>query len=61
MFSGVGYDVQDLVKIIFMGMIFVLSVGGISYFLKEYMWFEDMVNGVNVFLYILLVLDKKDL
>jgi len=48
-----------MVSIVFVVMIFVLSVGGISHSSKEFTKPEDMTNGANVLLQTILAIDKE--
>jgi len=57
--SGAGHDAQNLARIAPTGMIFVPSVGGISHSPKEYTRPEDMENGVNVLLHVILKIDQN--
>ncbi len=59
--SGAGHDAQDMAKIAPTGMIFIPSVGGISHSPKEYSRPEDIVNGVNVLLHTILMIDQETL
>lgn len=53
--SGVGYDVIYIVKYCLMVMIFILCVNGLSYNEVEDVLFEDVMCGVDVLLYVMLV------
>jgi N-carbamoyl-L-amino-acid hydrolase len=44
-----------------MGMIFIPSVGGVSHSPEEFSRREDVINGANVLLRALLMLDGEDL
>jgi N-carbamoyl-L-amino-acid hydrolase len=55
--SGAGHDSQELSVIAPVAMIFVPSVGGISHSPKEFTKAEDMTNGANVLLRVMLKLD----
>jgi N-carbamoyl-L-amino-acid hydrolase len=55
--SGAGHDAQEMSRLGPMGMIFVPSVGGISHSPKEFTRPEDIENGANVLLQVLLDLD----
>ena len=57
--SGAGHDAQNLAPIAPIGMIFVPSVGGVSHSPEEYSRPEDVVNGANVLLNAVLVLDGE--
>ena len=57
--SGAGHDAQNLARIAPIGMIFVPSVGGISHSPAEHSRPEDVVNGANVLLNMLLALDTQ--
>jgi len=46
--------------LLFIGMIFIPSRGGISHSPEEYSTFEQMANGTNVLLNTILTLDKLD-
>ena len=48
--SGAGHDAQMMARVGPMGMIFVPSVGGISHSPRELTRWEDCVNGANVLL-----------
>ena len=52
--SGAGHDAQALATVGPMGMIFVPSIGGISHSPKEFSQPNDIVNGANVLLAMLL-------
>lgn len=56
--SGAGHDAQDLARIGPMGMIFVLSVKGISHSPLELTRPGDVTNGANVLLQTVLRLDR---
>jgi beta-ureidopropionase / N-carbamoyl-L-amino-acid hydrolase len=56
--SGAGHDAQELARIAPMGMIFVPSVGGISHSPKEYSRPEDIANGADLLLQVVLRLDR---
>ncbi len=57
--SGAGHDAQDMARLGPMGMIFVPSVRGISHAPAEFTKPEDVVNGANVLLGSLLLLDRQ--
>jgi N-carbamoyl-L-amino-acid hydrolase len=57
--SGAGHDAQSMAVLGPMGMIFVPSVGGISHSPKEFTRPVDVVNGANVLLATLLIVDKQ--
>ena len=57
--SGAGHDAQEMAHICRMGMIFVPSVGGISHSPKEFTRAEDVVNGVNVLLNAVMLVDAR--
>lgn len=46
MISRVYYDFLFMVRILFMGMIFILCYKGYSYCFDEFFFVEDMVKGV---------------
>jgi N-carbamoyl-L-amino-acid hydrolase len=56
--SGAGHDAQHMAALGPAGMIFVPSVGGISHAPKEFTKPEDVVNGANVLLQVILALDE---
>jgi N-carbamoyl-L-amino-acid hydrolase len=56
--SGAGHDAQEIARIGPVGMIFIPSVAGISHSPKEYSRPEDIANGANVLLHMLLKLDS---
>lgn len=55
--SGAGHDAQDLARIAPAGMIFIPSLGGISHSPRELSRRQDITNGANVLLQILLAID----
>ena len=55
--SGAGHDAQDMARIAPTGMIFVPSVGGISYSPHEFTDARDMANGADVLLHTVLAID----
>ena len=57
--SGAGHDAQMLARITPMGMIFVPSVDGISHSPKELTRWQDCVNGSNVLLQTILLIDRS--
>jgi beta-ureidopropionase / N-carbamoyl-L-amino-acid hydrolase len=59
--SGAGHDAQSMAQLGPMGMIFIPSIGGISHSPKEYSRPEDIVNGANVLVGVLLKLDETNL
>src|SRR5437868_2447390 len=59
--SGAGHDAQEIAPIAPVGMIFVPSVGGISHSPREYSKPEDIANGANVLLQVLLKVDRASL
>jgi len=61
MASGAGHDAQDMARIAPTGMIFVPSAGGISHSPAELTSPDDMANGVNVLLGVILRLDEGGL
>src|SRR5215510_12668737 len=56
--SGAGHDAQEIARIGPVGMIFIPSVGGISHSPKEFSRPEDIANGANVLILVLLRLDS---
>jgi len=58
--SGAGHDAQALARICPTGMIFVPSVGGFSHSSREFTRWEDCVNGANVLLHAVLLLEEGD-
>lgn len=56
--SGAGHDSQHMSTICPAAMIFVPSVGGISHSPKEFSKEEDMANGANLLLQMILQVDK---
>ncbi len=56
MTSGAGHDAQMMARICPTAMIFVPSVNGISHNVAEYTEPEDLVNGANTLLHVLLEL-----
>jgi len=56
--SGAGHDSQEMSRIGLMGMIFIPSVGGISHSPHEFSRPDDITNGSNVHLQLLLKLDQ---
>ena len=56
--SGAGHDAQDMARLGPMGMIFVPSVAGVSHAPRELTRPEDVVNGANVLLGSLLLMDR---
>jgi N-carbamoyl-L-amino-acid hydrolase len=59
--SSAGHDSQNMALLGPMGMIFIPSVGGISHSADEFSRRDDIINGVNVLLHSLIILDKEDL
>jgi beta-ureidopropionase / N-carbamoyl-L-amino-acid hydrolase len=59
--SGAGHDAQEMARLGPAGMIFVPSVSGISHSPREFSRPEDITNGVNVLLGVLLKLDGMNL
>ena len=57
--SGAGHDAQDMARLGPVGMIFIPSVGGISHSPREFSRPEDIANGANVLLQVLLKLDRE--
>jgi beta-ureidopropionase / N-carbamoyl-L-amino-acid hydrolase len=57
--SGAGHDAQAMSRLGPMGMIFIPSVAGISHSPREFSKPEDIVNGSNVHLHLLLKLDRE--
>jgi N-carbamoyl-L-amino-acid hydrolase len=56
--SGAGHDAQMAARLCPMGMIFVLSIDGISHSLRELSRWEDCTNGANALLHTVLALDR---
>jgi N-carbamoyl-L-amino-acid hydrolase len=56
--SGAGHDAQSMAVLGPVGMIFVPSVDGISHSPKEFSRSEDIVNGANVLLDVVLRIDR---
>lgn len=54
--SGAGHDSQNMASLAPTGMIFVPSVGGVSHSPAEYSRWEDVANGANVLLNVVLAL-----
>jgi N-carbamoyl-L-amino-acid hydrolase len=59
--SGAGHDAQEMARLGPVGMIFVPSVAGISHSPREFSRPEDIANGANVLLHVLLKLDTLKL
>lgn len=57
--SGAGHDAQEMARIAPIGMIFVPSVGGTSHSPKEFTPTQDMINGANVLLQTILLIDRN--
>jgi N-carbamoyl-L-amino-acid hydrolase len=57
--SGAGHDAQEMARIAPMGMIFIPSKDGVSHAPNEYSSPEDIANGANVLLQVILNLDKS--
>lgn len=57
--SGAGHDSQHIASIAPAGMIFIPSIGGVSHSPKEFSTTADIVNGVNVLMQTVLLLDKE--
>jgi beta-ureidopropionase / N-carbamoyl-L-amino-acid hydrolase len=57
--SGAGHDAQAMSHLGPMAMIFIPSVGGISHSPREFSKPDDIVNGSNVHLHLLLKLDQE--
>lgn len=57
--SGAGHDAQAMSRLGPMAMIFIPSVGGISHSPREFSRPDDIVNGANVHLHLLLKLDQE--
>jgi N-carbamoyl-L-amino-acid hydrolase len=58
--SGAGHDAQEIARIGPVGMIFIPSIGGISHSPKEFSRPQDIENGANVLLQVVLAFDGKD-
>ena len=58
--SGAGHDAQHMARLGPSGMIFVPSVGGISHAPKEFTRPQDVVNGANVLLQVILAIDAAE-
>ncbi len=58
--SGATHDAQSMARIGPIGMIFVPSIGGISHAPEEFSRPEDVVNGANVLLRSVLLLDAQN-
>jgi N-carbamoyl-L-amino-acid hydrolase len=56
--SGAGHDAQEISVIGPVGMIFIPSIGGISHSPKEFSRPEDIENGANVLLQVVLKFDE---
>ncbi len=56
--SGAGHDAQDVARIAPTGMIFVPSAGGLSHSPHEFTHPEEMANGANVLLQMILRIDQ---
>jgi len=56
--SGAGHDAQEIANIGPVGMIFIPSVGGISHSPREFSKPEDIANGANVLLHVVLNFDR---
>src|SRR5215471_794255 len=57
--SGAGHDAQEISRLGPVGMIFIPSVGGISHSPKEFSRPQDIENGANVLLQMVLKFDRK--
>ena len=57
--SGAGHDAQEIANIGPVGMIFIPSVGGISHSPREFSKPEDIANGANVLLHVVLNFDRN--
>ncbi len=57
--SGAGHDAQSIAAIAPMGMIFAMSVGGLSHTPAEFTRIEDAASGADVLLQTLLLLDRR--
>jgi N-carbamoyl-L-amino-acid hydrolase len=57
--SGAGHDAQEMARIAPMGMIFIPSKNGVSHAPSEYSSPEEIANGANVLLQVILNLDKS--
>ena len=55
--GGAGHDAQDMAQIALTGMIFVLSVNGVSHSPKEFTSAQDMANGASVLYRTVLAID----
>ncbi|MBR5129155.1 MAG: M20 family metallo-hydrolase [Firmicutes bacterium] len=56
--SGAGHDSMILAQVTKAGMIFIPSVKGVSHNKDEYTPWEDIINGANVLLNTICILDK---
>ena len=56
--SGAGHDAQEIANLGPVGMIFIPSVGGISHSPREFSKPEDIANGANVLLQVVLKFDR---
>jgi N-carbamoyl-L-amino-acid hydrolase len=59
--SGAGHDAQSMAQLGPMGMIFIPSVGGISHSPKEYSRPQDIVNGANVLMGVVMKMDEASM
>jgi len=59
--SGAGHDAQDMARLAPVGMIFIPSIGGISHSPKEFSRPQDIANGANVLLHVVLKVDRANL
>ncbi len=57
--SGAGHDAQEIARIGPVGMIFIPSIGGISHAPKEFSRPQDIENGANVLLQMVVAFDKR--
>ena len=55
--SGAGHDAQDMARLGPVGMIFIPSIGGISHSPKEFSRPQDIENGANVLLGVVMKVD----
>lgn len=58
--SGAGHDAQMLARVCPSAMIFVPSVGGLSHNVNELTYPEDLVNGANILLDVVMKLGNRE-
>lgn len=58
--SGAGHDAQMLARVCPSAMIFVPSVGGLSHNINELTYPEDLVNGANILLDVVMKLGNRE-